>query len=117
MTQEEFAAAYQRVLESFAVKTQVELSQLMGVRQSSISDAKRRCRIPDSWLLALVEKQSVNPRWILSGDGEKYLAACLPGNTAMETLKRASLQELIEAVLDRFLDKLSDEIVKKRNDN
>ncbi|MCC8193211.1 MAG: hypothetical protein LIP28_00995 [Deltaproteobacteria bacterium] len=43
------------------------------MRQSSISDAKRRKSIPAEWLLKLLRHDQSNPDWILTGQGARYL--------------------------------------------
>ena len=55
------------MLEAIGIRTQTELAEALGIRQSSISDAKRRMVIPDSWLLRLLLQYRVNPLWILTG--------------------------------------------------
>lgn len=37
------------------------LSAYLGIRQSSISDAKRRVVVPAAWLLTLLTREGVNP--------------------------------------------------------
>jgi hypothetical protein len=71
--QDIFDAQYERVLEATGCQTQVELANFLGVRQSSISDAKRRHSIPSKWCMTLFEKKRINPDWILGGIGGKYL--------------------------------------------
>lgn len=64
-------------------RTQAELAALLGIRQASISDAKRRQSIPAEWYLKLFEKLGVNPDWLKKGTGPIYLrteAGYLPGN-------------------------------------
>lgn len=45
-----FQDAYERILQSTGLRTQTDVAALLGVKQSSISDAKRRNHIPDSWI-------------------------------------------------------------------
>ena len=79
MERHEFDAAYARICEVCGIKTQTELSTYLGIRQSSISDAKRRMMIPAAWLLTLLTREGVNPAWILTGGGSKFLVpASLP---------------------------------------
>ena len=47
---DKFDAQFQRILEATGCKTQVELADILEVRQSAISDAKRRMTIPSNWL-------------------------------------------------------------------
>jgi hypothetical protein len=66
--------AYERVKLATGLKTQVQLAELLGIRQSSISDVcRRKCKIPDSWLITILRKTRVNPDWIETGQGKKYL--------------------------------------------
>lgn len=55
-------------------RTQVELADLLGVRQSSVSDAKRRGRIPSGWLVTLMRYKHANPEWILTGNGPTFIS-------------------------------------------
>lgn len=69
----DFQSAYQRILEATGLRTQTEVAAMLGVRQSSISDAKRRDSIPAQWLLTLLDKYALNPIWVRSGEGPRYL--------------------------------------------
>jgi len=70
-----FEAAMERVKLITGARTQVQLAEVLDVRQSSISDAKRRCSIPSDWLVKLLESHGVLPTWIRTGEGPQYLAA------------------------------------------
>ena len=74
MTTLDFDAAYRRIMDVTGVTRQIDLAELFGIRQSSISDAKRRGSIPERWLVALLRKQGVSPEWILTGQGPRYIA-------------------------------------------
>ena len=56
-----FQDAYERILQSTGLRTQTDVAAMLGVKQSSISDAKRRNHIPDSWILTLFNKKGLNP--------------------------------------------------------
>ena len=73
LTAQDFDAAYTRLLHVFGAETQVQLAACVGVRQSSISDAKRRGCLPDGWLLSAVMQKAANPLWVLFGQGCQYL--------------------------------------------
>lgn len=68
-----FDAAMARILSITGTRTQVELAEQLGIRQSSISDAKRRQSIPDAWLISLYRLRQANPDWIMTGEGMPYL--------------------------------------------
>lgn len=71
-----FAHAYERIQSVYGIRTQVELADRLGIRQSSISDAKRRGVVPDSWLVTILEQKGVSPYWIKTGEGSQFLSSC-----------------------------------------
>lgn len=70
-----FEAQFKRVFEAAECKTQSALAELLEIKQSSISDAKRRKAVPSDWLVKLYEKRRINPEWIRMGQGGKLLQA------------------------------------------
>ena len=99
MERHEFDAAYARICEVCGMKTQTELSAYLGIRQSSISDAKRRMMIPAAWLLTLLTREGVNPTWILTGGGSKFLVpASLPPSAPTLLLARLAGPELEQRI-------------------
>ena len=69
----DFNEALGRIQDVTGCYTQQELADLMGVRQSSISDALKRRSVSANWLLILVKTYDLNPDWILYGADPKYL--------------------------------------------
>ncbi len=99
MERHEFDAAYARICKVCGMKTQTELSAFLGIRQSSISDAKRRMMIPAAWLLTLLTREGVNPAWILTGGGSKFLVpASLPPSASTLLLARLAGPELEQRI-------------------
>ena len=90
-----FQEVYDRIRCATNARTQTELAAVLEIRQSSISDAKRRNSIPSDWYMKLFEKFGLNPDWIKSGTGPMFLkidqvytpGACLHGrlNDRMRT--------------------------------
>ncbi|MHC1700317.1 MAG: helix-turn-helix domain-containing protein [Humidesulfovibrio sp.] len=70
-----FDAAMERIKAVTGARTQVQLADVLEVRQSSISDAKRRASIPDGWLVKLLRTHRVMPDWIEHGAQPQYLDA------------------------------------------
>jgi len=68
-----FEAALSRLHAMLGTRTQVELARWLGIRQSSISDAKRRGSIPEAWLVTAWRGVGANPDWIVTGEGAAYL--------------------------------------------
>lgn len=65
--------AYERIKFATNTRTQVELADVLDIRQSSISDAKRRNSVPADWFMKLFEKFGLNPDWLKQGVGPMYL--------------------------------------------
>ena len=68
-----FAEIYGRITLATNCRTQMELAEVLGIRQSSISDAKRRNSVPGDWYMKLFEKFGLNPDWLKQGMGPMYL--------------------------------------------
>jgi len=68
-----FDEALERIKRATGARTQVDLAAILGIRQSSISDAKRRQSIPADWLLKLFRSHGLNPDWISNGDQPQVL--------------------------------------------
>lgn len=73
MTQREFDEALERIREITGKRTQVDLAAVLNIRQSSISDAKRRRSVPAEWLVRLLRQYGTNPDWVLTGLGARSL--------------------------------------------
>ncbi len=106
-----FEFQYKRVFEAAECRTQIELADLLEVRQSSISDARRRQSIPAEWRMKLFEKKRINPEWVLCGQGSKYLipADAEQGKphvvqvTEIRPPRECSVQELFTEMVRRVL--------------
>lgn len=99
--------ALKRVFEAAGCRTQLELAAILDVRQSSISDAKRRGAIPSDWLIKLLYLRGVNPAWIKDGIGPKFLAPSddpIDANYPYESFPpvRACDAEIVRKVLRCF---------------
>ena len=68
-----FYEAMERIQFATNTRTQVELAGILEIRQSSISDAKRRKSLPADWYLKLFDKFGLNPDWLRFGVGPMYL--------------------------------------------
>lgn len=67
MKPDTFKDAYARIQAATKTRTQTEIAHLLGIKQSSISDAKKKNTIPDGWLLTLYRACGLEPDWILYG--------------------------------------------------
>lgn len=64
-----------RIFQVTGCRTQTQLARLLGIRQSSISDAKKRNSIPPEWLLTLFRLRRINPDWITNGTGPRHVTS------------------------------------------
>ena len=70
-----FEEAMERIKKATGARTQVQLAEVLEVRQSSISDAKRRCSVPSDWFLKLYRSHGLNPNWLADAQEPVYLNA------------------------------------------
>lgn len=109
----DFEAAFERIKQLTGKRTQVELADEFGIRQSSVSDAKKRRSVPDGWLLVILEKYSIAPHWVLTGTGPKMLAPAddaegrrLVHDEARAMVEGMPLGDLVELLKRKFGDEL-----------
>lgn len=67
-----YSPQFARIFEATQCRTQTQLAEMLGVKQSCISDAKRRDVIPSSWLITLW-RCGINPDWIITGEGPRLI--------------------------------------------
>ncbi len=68
-----FEEIFERIKLATNTRTQMELAAVLDIRQSSISDAKRRNSVPAEWYMKLFEQFGLNPDWLKQGTGPMYL--------------------------------------------
>lgn len=68
-----FDEIFERIKFATNTRTQVELATVLDIRQSSISDAKRRNSVPADWYMKLFEHFGLSPDWLKKGSGPMYL--------------------------------------------
>lgn len=114
-----FEEQYRRVFEAAECRTQSELAEVLEVKQSSISFAKRRQSIPSSWRMKLFIKKRINPDWILCGEGGKFLTVTDAISvkppvmmTEILSLQKYTAQELVNELVRRSMKELSQEEVQ-----
>lgn len=101
-----FESQYRRVLEAAACRTQARLAEVLEIRQSSISDARRRKTVPSEWLATLFEKKGVNPDWIRTGTGAKCLKAAGAKDIMPHPLKAAEVRPVSDCSAQDLINEL-----------
>ena len=69
----DFDEIFDRIKSATNTRTQVELANVLDIRQSSISDAKRRNSVPADWVMKLFDQFGLSPDWLKKGVGPMYL--------------------------------------------
>ena len=113
MSPEKKENAFTRLYQAAECRTQTELADLFGIKQSSISDAKKRQAIPAEWLVKLLRLKGINPEWILTGLGPQRLGPA-DGEPATHVIyltetrpsKECSAQDLVNGLVRRALSNL-----------
>ena len=110
-----FQDSYNRILQSTGLRTQTEVAALLGVKQSSVSEAKRRGRIPNPWLMTLFSKKGLNPSWIRTGEGPQYVEGT--DTPPMPVLSEQQVAESLEPILRAALLGVVPELVGEIRQN
>lgn len=112
-----FQDAYERILQSTGLRTQTDVAALLGIKQSSISEAKRRGHIPNPWLMTLFSKRGLNPTWVSTGEGPQYVEGTdtPPTPVLSEQQVAASLEPILRAALLGVVPELADQLRQKIN--
>ena len=71
----EFEDIYERICYATKTQTQIALADVLNIRQSSISDARRHNAIPEEWYVLLRRKLNINPYWLKNGSGPMFLSS------------------------------------------
>lgn len=111
-------SALNRVFEVAGCEKQTELANFLGIKQSSVSDAKKRNRVPAEWLIKLLRLKGINPEWILTGRGSKLLVPDITEKaTQAEDIgeirppHERSSQELLNELVRRALHEIRGKIM------
>ena len=104
---EAYARIMARIHTVTGTRTQSELAEVLGVRQASIADAKRRGSIPAEWLLTLLRKLRVNPEWVLGGGEHAFMRVQAETDAARQ---RALIAEALAMFSTRAL---ADELIRR----
>ncbi len=77
-----FDEILERIKKATGARTQVELANILAIRQSSISDAKRRNSVPSDWYLKLYRSHGLNPDWLAEGVEPMFLKPGMAESTS-----------------------------------
>ncbi len=107
-----FEGQMRRIQEVTGKKTQADLADFLGIRQSSVSDAKRRGKIPADWLVTIIRTKDVHPEWILAGQGPCYIHIPTPGvyETGDVVQERWNEEDALRSLSTKAL---ADELVRR----
>lgn len=81
MPQTRFEIFSKKVSDVMGLRNQNELSAVIGVNSSSITQARKRDKIPANWILKLCLKCGLNPNWLEKDIGSAFIQ---PFNNAEE---------------------------------
>ena len=73
MSQSKFEIFSKKVSEVIGLRNQNELSAVIGVNSSSITQARKRDKIPANWILQLCLKYGLNPNWLEKDIGPAFI--------------------------------------------
>lgn len=98
-----FGPVVERIKEATSTRTQVELAAVLGIRQSSISDAKRRDSVPADWYLTLFREYGLNPDWLAFGRGPR----CIKTKEGYQPFDQPALSETLREEASPYGDPMA----------
>lgn len=66
----QFDLVFERMVDAVGGKRAADLASALNISQASVSGAKRRRNIPDSWYLIISDKYDVSTDWLRTGEGK-----------------------------------------------
>lgn len=73
MAEKRFDAFFQRVQGATGISNQNELADVLGVNRSAVTQARKKGRVPDRWMLGLFRRYGLNPDWLVTGQGNPFV--------------------------------------------
>ena len=70
----QFDEVVSRMMDAAKVSTETDLAEVLGIKQASISTARRRGKIPPAWIMDIATKCRVSTDWIAFGRGGRESA-------------------------------------------
>lgn len=62
-----------RAFEALKISSQNRLAILLGINRAGITQAKKKGRVPDKWILELYRRYGINPDWLETGKGKIFI--------------------------------------------
>lgn len=69
-----FKNFFERLKATTDINSQFDLAKALGINRSAITQAKSREAVPQSWILPLCRKYSLNPDWLQMGQGHPHMS-------------------------------------------
>lgn len=73
MKKSKFENFFNKISEALGIRNQNELSTILGVNSSNITQARKRDRVPANWILQLYRKHGINPNWLEKDIGPVFI--------------------------------------------
>lgn len=69
-----FKSFFERLKATTDINSQFDLAKALGINRSAITQAKSRQVVPQSWILPLCRRYSLNPDWLQMGQGHPQMS-------------------------------------------
>lgn len=105
-----FSAQIERIKLITGRRTQAELADFFGVSRSAAYGARRRGKIPSGWLITLMQVNHVQPLWVLTGIGPRYMASPASPDCFDTSSERTAYEAMLKLLPARML---ADELIRR----
>ena len=111
-----FEAQFERLKKASGVETDTAFASFLGLRQGSISGAKKKKQLPHAWFFQVAEKTGVSSDWLFWGRGPMQIPSDLEHEEGIKEKTECSDALLSTAPTDRNLAKLEHELDMERKE-
>jgi len=83
-----FESFLQRIFEATGITSQTELASALKINRSAITQARKKDSIPGKWILQLYKSFGLNPDWVETGSGQKFLRKSSSNDSIYENIPK-----------------------------
>lgn len=111
-----FEAQFERLKKASGVETDTAFASFLGLRQGSISGAKKKKQLPHAWFFQVAEKTGVSSDWLFWGRGPMQISDVPELSDGIKEKADVSDDCLQPAPTERNLAKLEHELDMEREE-
>lgn len=103
-----FEIIMDRLFSATGAISDAEFARQMGIKRQSVYNARRKKKLPKTWIRRLRDDVKINPEWVQTGEGDAYLPG-YEGVKMVMTAPKSPTPEREREIFERGLPQSEDE--------